>query len=352
MGDVRDARLGRVTFGIKTSQANTTYEEILRIWREADAIPVFEHAWLWDHLVPLRGEVTGPALEAWTLLAALAAETDRLRLGIIVTNNRIRPPAVLAKMAATVDIISGGRLDFGIGAGGSAVADPVGRGMVQREFDAYGLDVVSTGEAIGALGEACTIIERLWTEEAPFDFDGRYYRLRGAICEPKPVQRPRPPILIGGSGERRTLRIVAEHADIWNCPTRVGVEDFRRKSAILDEHCAAIGRDPAEIVRSVQVLVSRDEQAASAPGGALPSYFGPAAAREFLLALIDAGARHLVLAPVWEAPSIQWLADEVVAPVLAAAGVAESQPFEGTAETDRPRSGVFRSCAPTGARYH
>jgi alkanesulfonate monooxygenase SsuD/methylene tetrahydromethanopterin reductase-like flavin-dependent oxidoreductase (luciferase family) len=319
MPDATVAGRGRVTFGIKTSQANTTYEEILRIWREADAIPSFEHAWLWDHLVPLRGEVTGSALEAWTLLAALAAETDRLRLGIIVTNNRIRPPAVLAKMAATVDVISGGRLEFGIGAGGSAVSDPVGLAMVHREFDAYGLAVVSPGEAISALGEACDIIERLWTEEEPFDFAGRHYQLTGAICEPKPVQRPRPPILIGAAGERSALRVVAEHADIWNCPTRVSVEEFRHKSAVLDEHCAAIGRDPAEIIRSVQVLVT-DEEPPTSTGGPLPHYFGPASARAFLLALIEAGARHLVLAPAFEAPSVQWLADEIVAPVLAAAG--------------------------------
>jgi alkanesulfonate monooxygenase SsuD/methylene tetrahydromethanopterin reductase-like flavin-dependent oxidoreductase (luciferase family) len=310
--------LGRVSFGIKTSQANTTYAEILRIWREADAIPAFEHAWLWDHLVPLRGEVTGPALEAWTLLAALAAQTERLRLGIIVTDNRLRAPAVLAKMAATVDIIAGGRLEFGIGAGGSAVPDPVALAMVHRELDAYGIDVVSPGEAVGALGEACTIVKRLWTEDAPFDFSGRHYRLAGAICEPKPVQRPRPPILIGASGERLALRVVAEHADIWNCPTRVSVEEFRQKSAVLDEHCAAIGRDPAEIVRSVQVLVSTEEVPAPAPGGTLPNYFGPVAAREFLLALIDAGARHLVLAPVSANPSAQWLADEIIEPVLAA----------------------------------
>src|SRR5580704_14191735 len=106
-----------LSFGIKTSQAGLGYDEILRIWREADAIPVFEDAWLWDHLVPLRGEVTGAALEAWTLLAALAAQTSRLRLGVIVTSNRFRPPALLAKMAATVDIISGGRLVLGVGAG-------------------------------------------------------------------------------------------------------------------------------------------------------------------------------------------------------------------------------------------
>src|SRR6516165_1772989 len=103
-----------VSFGIKTSQIGLTYDEILSTWREADELPEFEHAWLWDHLIPLRGAATDDALEAWTLLAALAGQTTRLKLGVIVTSNRIRPPAVLAKMAATVDIISGGRLVFGI----------------------------------------------------------------------------------------------------------------------------------------------------------------------------------------------------------------------------------------------
>src|SRR5580704_556138 len=136
-----------LSFGIKTSQAGLGYDEILRVWCEADRVPEFQDAWLWDHLVPLRGDVTGSALEAWTLLAGLAAQTSRLRLGVIVTSNRIRPPAVLAKMAATVDIIAGGRLVFGIGAGGSALPDPVHRAMVNREYDAFGIDVVTPGEA-------------------------------------------------------------------------------------------------------------------------------------------------------------------------------------------------------------
>ena len=233
---------GRVSFGIKTSQSNVTYDEILKVWLEADEEPVFEHAWLWDHFIPLRGPANGAALEAWTLLAALAAQTKRLRLGIIVTSNRIRPPAVLAKMAATVDVIARGRLEFGIGAGGSAQRDPALNQIVHREYDAYGIDVVPTPEAIGALGEACTIIKRMWTEDEPFDFEGRHYQVKGAICEPKPVQRPRPPIMIGAAGEKLALRVVAEHADIWNCPTRGDVDEFRRKSAVLDDHCAAIGR--------------------------------------------------------------------------------------------------------------
>jgi alkanesulfonate monooxygenase SsuD/methylene tetrahydromethanopterin reductase-like flavin-dependent oxidoreductase (luciferase family) len=302
-----------LSFGIKTSQAGLSYAEILRVWREADQVPEFEHAWLWDHLVPLRGDVTDPALEAWTLLAALAAQTSRLRLGVIVTSNRIRPPAVLAKMAATVDIIAGGRLVFGIGGGGSASRDPAHTAMVHREYDPYGIDVVPTSAALEALAETCTLVKRLWSEAEPFDFDGRCYQLSGAICEPKPAQRPRPPIMIGSGGERRGLRIVAEHADIWSSPTFTAA-DFRRKSAILDDHCAAIGRDPAEITRSVQVFFTAQE-----PYGGAARHPGPAGARELLAELIDAGARHCVLGCLG-LPSARWAADEIVNPVRALTG--------------------------------
>jgi alkanesulfonate monooxygenase SsuD/methylene tetrahydromethanopterin reductase-like flavin-dependent oxidoreductase (luciferase family) len=298
-----------VSFGIKTSQVGTTYEQILQIWREAEALPEFEHAWLWDHLVPMRGDVTTPAIEAWTLLAALAAQTSRLRLGVIVTSNRIRPPAVLAKMAATVDIIARGRLVFGIGAGGSAVSDPRVRGIVDREYAAYGIDIVTPGEALAALGEACTLVKRLWTEDKPFDFPGDCYQLRGAICEPKPVQRPGPPIMIGAGGER-ALRVVAEHADIWASPSFTA-EDFRHKSAALDSQCAAIGRDPAEITRSVQVLFTAQEP----PSDGSARFPGPTGARALLTELIDAGARHVVLSPI-DMPSLRWVADEIVHPVL------------------------------------
>jgi alkanesulfonate monooxygenase SsuD/methylene tetrahydromethanopterin reductase-like flavin-dependent oxidoreductase (luciferase family) len=303
-----------VSFGVKTSQAGLSYDEIRRIWCEADGVPEFEHAWLWDHLVPLRGDVTGAALEAWTLLAALAAQTSRLRLGVIVTSNRIRSPAVLAKMAATTDIISGGRLVFGIGAGGSATRVPGASDMVHREYDAFGIDVVTPGEALAALAETCTLVKRLWDEDKPFDFEGRCYRLRGAICEPKPVQRPRPPIMIGSGGERLGLRIVAQHADIWASPAFTAAE-FRRMSAVLDEHCAAIGRDPAEITRCVQVFFTAREPEAAATA----RYPGPAGARELLAELIAAGARQLVLA-CFEMPSVRWMADEIVRPTLAATG--------------------------------
>ncbi len=297
----------RIRFGVKTSQAGVSYEEVLRIWRAADALPVFEHAWLWDHMIPLRGDAATPALEAWTLLAALAAQTERLRLGVIVTSNRLRAPALLAKMAATVDQIAGGRLIFGIGAGGSAVTDPEGLAMVHREFDAYGIDVVSPGEAVGALAESVALIRRMWAETEPFDFEGRYYRLRGAICEPKPIQRPGPPVMIASAGPR-SLGIAAEHADIWVYSGEVA--DFRSKSAILDERCAAIGRDPASIARLTQFIIRGGE-------AALPGI------RDRIAEYVEAGATDIVLAPVPPTPDdvVRWLADEIVAPVRAQFGV-------------------------------
>ncbi len=147
--------------------------------------------------------------------------------------------------------------------------------MVHREYDAYGIDVVAPGEALAALAEACTIVKRLWSEERPFDFDGRCYQLKGAICEPKPVQRPRPPIMIGAGGERSGLRVVAEHADIWASPTWTAA-DFRHKSAVLDDHCAAIGRDPKEIIRSAQVFFTSGDPAATGPRD-VSRFPGPAA---------------------------------------------------------------------------
>jgi alkanesulfonate monooxygenase SsuD/methylene tetrahydromethanopterin reductase-like flavin-dependent oxidoreductase (luciferase family) len=294
--------MSRVSFGVKTSQMGISYDHILDVWRQADELPVFEHAWLWDHMVPLRGPITGAALESWTLLAALAAQTSRLRLGVMVTSNRLRSPTLLAKMAATVDIVSGGRLDFGIGVGGSAVA--VANPAI-REFEAYGIPLVSPGRAVSDLAESLEIIKRMWSEDEPFDFDGPTITLRGAICEPKPVQAP-PPILIGGVGDR-VLRIIARHADIWSYPGGPG-EDFRERTSALDSACAEIGRDPASIVRSMQTVVRCDEPNAAAD------------ARTLLLEMVDSGVTHIVIAPVLGGRPLQWIVDEVVNPVRVAIG--------------------------------
>jgi len=175
------------SFGIMTAPSQVEYDDILRVWREADDIPEIEHAWLFDHLLPIFGETAGSMYEGWTLLSALAAQTQRLRVGLLVTSNRFRPPAMLAKIATTVDIVSGGRLDFGIGAG-SRPSHP----LAQREYEAHGLPFHDFSDSMGSLAEALTVIRRLWTETEPFDFTGAHVQLTGALGSPKPLQRPHP----------------------------------------------------------------------------------------------------------------------------------------------------------------
>ncbi|MFJ4831240.1 LLM class flavin-dependent oxidoreductase [Streptomyces sp. NPDC088747] len=282
----------RPSFGIMTAPTQVDYHEILRVWREADTIPEIEHAWLFDHLMPIFGDPDGPAYEGWTLLSALAAQTRRIRLGLLVTSNRFRPPALLAKMATTVDVVSEGRLDFGIGVG-SRPHPPQAR----REYAAHGLPFLDTASAVESLAEACTVIRRLWTEDKPFDFDGTHHRLAGAFGSPKPVQRPHPPILIGGRAAA-TLRVVAEHADLWNIPGG-DIADVISRSALLDRYCAEIGRDPATITRSIHLSVSYDR---------------PDTTRKAIGEAVDAGFGHIVLglsAP-YPAEVARWVADELI----------------------------------------
>jgi alkanesulfonate monooxygenase SsuD/methylene tetrahydromethanopterin reductase-like flavin-dependent oxidoreductase (luciferase family) len=275
-----------------TAPSQVTYREVLRVWREADTIPQIEHAWLFDHLMPIGGDPNGPTFEGWTLLSALAAQTGRLRCGLLVTSNRFRPPAMLAKIAATVDVVSGGRLEFGIGAG-SRPGHPVAR----REYEAHGLPFHDSAHAAGSLAEACTVIRRLWTEAEPFDFDGTYLHLTGAFCNPKPVQRPHPPILIGGRSTA-TLRVVAEHADLWNIPGG-DIDDAVRRSALLDRFCAEIGRDPASITRSIVLLVSYDH---------------PGNTQHAIAEAINAGFQHIVLGlhPPYPENVARWVASELI----------------------------------------
>ncbi len=282
----------RPSFGIATAPQQVGYHDILRVWREADTIPDIEHAWLFDHLMPIGGDPDGPIFEGWTLLSALAAQTTRLRLGLLVTSNRVRPPALLAKIAATVDVVSGGRLEFGIGAG-SRTDIPWAR----REYDAYGLPYHDAAYAVGSLAEACTVIRRLWTEAEPFGFDGTYVQLTGAFCNPKPIQRPHPPILIGGRSAA-VLRVAAEHADLWNIPGG-DIDDVVRRSALLDRYCAEIGRDPASVTRSIHLPVSYDQ---------------PSITRDAIGEAIGAGFQHIVLglpAP-YPANVAQWVTDELI----------------------------------------
>jgi alkanesulfonate monooxygenase SsuD/methylene tetrahydromethanopterin reductase-like flavin-dependent oxidoreductase (luciferase family) len=290
----RSAPQTPITFGIATAPQQVAYSDILRVWREADSVSKIDHAWLFDHLLPIGGDPGGPIFEGWTLLSALAAQTQRLRLGVLVTSNRIRPPAMLAKIAATVDVIAGGRLDFGIGVG-SRPHPPEAR----REYPAHGLPYLPFAQAVDSLDEACTVIRRLWTNPTPFDFNGAYVELTGAFGNPKPVQRPHPPILIAGR-TAATLRVVARHADIWNIAGG-DIADCIQRSALLDQLCAEIGRDAASITRSIHLRASYDH---------------PAATREAITGAVDAGFTHIVLglpAPYPEQVA-HWVVNELIIP--------------------------------------
>jgi F420-dependent oxidoreductase-like protein len=240
-----------VRFAFKTAPQNTTWADLLAVWQEADDIELFESGWLFDHFYPIAGDPDGPCLEGWTALAALAQATTRLRLGTLVTGIHYRHPAVLANMAAAIDVISGGRLELGIGAGWN-----------QQESGAYGIELGTPRERSDRFEEAVQVLIGLLSQEAT-DFSGRYYQLAGARNEPKGPQRPHPPVVIGGSGERRTLRTAARYAQHWNF---VGgtPEEFARKRDVLYAHCQDVGRDPKEITLSSHVRLDGPDVAATA----------------------------------------------------------------------------------------
>lgn len=208
----------------------------------------WDGVYLADHFMP-NEEPPGlePRLEAWTTLSALAAVTERLRLGVLVTGNTYRHPAVLAKMAATTDRVSGGRLVLGLGSGWQV-----------SEHIAYGIDLPEIRERIARLEEACEVVRLLLSRDHS-DFDGSYYHLLDAPCEPKPLQSPLP-LLLGVSGERFAMRVAARFANIWNA---WGTPDvIEHKISVLERHCEEIGRDPATIERSAQALVFMSDDAA------------------------------------------------------------------------------------------
>jgi F420-dependent oxidoreductase-like protein len=198
----------------------------------------FESLWRSDHFQPLMGGEPADALETWTSLVLAARETSRLRFGPLVCSMTFRHPSLLARMAAAVDGLSGGRLVLGVGAGWN-----------EAEHRAFGLPFPPVRERMDRLEEGIAVIFRLFGD-APASFSGRYYTLDGAVMLPTGVQRPHPPLLIGGGGERRTLRLVARYADEWNCVAATP-EVYRHKADVLAAHCAEIGRDPGAIARSV-----------------------------------------------------------------------------------------------------
>ncbi|MBI4516085.1 MAG: LLM class F420-dependent oxidoreductase [Deltaproteobacteria bacterium] len=197
----------------------------------------FESAWIVDHFHTFPLKTAEATFECFTTLSALAEATRTIRLGQMVTCNSYRSPSYLAKVTACLDVISGGRLDVGVGAGWYA-----------EEYEAYGYEFPDIRTRLRMLKEACEILKRLWTEER-VTYSGQYYRLKDTICEPKPLQKPHPPLLIGGSGEKVLLRYVARYADAWNA--NLPFDEYARKVAILRQHCKDIGRNPDEIALTV-----------------------------------------------------------------------------------------------------
>jgi len=234
-----------VRFAFKTSPQNTTWADMLAVWQAADEMEIFESGWVFDHFYPIFSDSTGPCLEGWSVLAGLAAATKRLRLGNMVSGIHYRHPAVLANMVSTIDIMSGGRLELGIGAGWN-----------EEESGAYGIELGTPRERSDRFEEHCEVLVGLLTQETT-TFDGKYYQLKDARNNPKGPQQPHPPICIGGSGEKRTLRTVAKYAQHWNFGAGTP-EEMAHKVEVLHGHCADIGRDPREILLSAHIRLGED----------------------------------------------------------------------------------------------
>jgi len=238
---------GKIRFGIHSGQQNTTFQEYLDLWKKAEELG-YDWASTFDHFLPIYSDPEGPCFDGLTMLSAMAAHTTRLRCGILVVGVTYRHPAVLANIAATIDHVSGGRLELGIGAA-----------WYELEHNQYGIQFPSIGRRMQMLREAIAIMKGMWTEHRT-TFKGRFYEVTDALCEPKPVQKPRIPLWVGGAGEKLTLRIIAESADGWN--TFMTPRDvYQHKLEVLAGHCRDVGRDPSDIRKSlvVQGLVRETE---------------------------------------------------------------------------------------------
>lgn len=258
---------GQIRFGIHSGQQHATLADYLNLWRRAEDLG-FDWASVFDHFLPIFSDPEGPCFDGLTLLSAMAAHTSRIRCGVLVVGVTYRHPAVLANIATTIDHVSGGRLELGVGGA-----------WYELEHSQYGIDFPPVGRRIRMLGEALKILRSMWTDHRT-TFEGRYYSLMDALCEPKPVQQPHPPLWVGGQGEKLTLRVVAESADGWNT-FFMPLDDYRRKLDALASHCEAVGRDPADIRKSlvVQAYVREDEAELAKGAERMASRFGADAAQ-------------------------------------------------------------------------
>ena len=258
-------------FGVQTPPQYVTYSDLQQVWLEADELG-FDSAFAFDHFIPIQSDPTGPCLEGWTLLSALAAQTQNLRVGLLVTGNTYRNPAVLAKMAATVDHVSGGRLILGLGAG-----------WFELEHKAYGIPFSTAGGRARRLVEAVELMKMLFTQEKS-TYTGKYYQLHEAPFEPKTVQKPHPPILIGGMGPKVIQPLAARHANIWHFFAQdCDPEATRQVCANFDALCTKVGRDPAEVQKSTSLRPAQ------------LSGLSTREIRDHVQALTDAGVRYFIV---------------------------------------------------------
>ena len=232
----------------------------------------YDSIWVYDHFHNVPKPAQEAVFECWTTIAAISQRTSRIRLGQMVGCNSYRNPGLLAKITSTVDVISGGRLDWGIGAG-----------WYESEYKGYGYEFAKPSDRIGMLRETVEIVKSMWTN-AETNYDGKYYKMSRANCDPKPLQQPTPPVWIGGGGEQLTLRVVAEHADVSNFGS--SLEEFTKKRAILQDHCRIIGRDEDTIRKTIssEVFIRETENE-----------------------IIEAGSKNL-----WGEPAESWRAKALV----------------------------------------
>jgi F420-dependent oxidoreductase-like protein len=290
-----------VRFGIQTPQQQARWTDLRGLWQKAD-LWGYDSLWVFDHFYPIMGaDPAGPCLEGWTALSALSQQTSRARIGALVNGNTYRNPCITAKMAATLDHLSGGRLVLGIGAG-----------WYELEHNSFGVDFKTVGGRLRALDEACQIIKGMFTQDK-VTLHGRHYNVTDAVCSPKPLQKPHPPLMVAGTGEKVLLKIVAKYADLWN-----------------SGGCEAIGRDSAEIEKTVITSLcyrggAEHEKEAVARAAAMSRGTPEEARRSVMIGSVDecletidrygkAGVTHFIfsMTPPYLEDGIQAFAEEVI----------------------------------------
>jgi F420-dependent oxidoreductase-like protein len=315
LGTSAPAAARRIEFGIQTAQENVAWDDVVAAWKEAERLG-FDQAWGYDHFAPLFGDKEGPVLEGWTMLAGLARETEKIRIGLLVTGNTYRNPAILAKMATTVDHLSGGRLNLGIGAAWEGY-----------EHKAYGVPFYTAKERADRLAESLEVITRLWRDDHP-SYEGKFYTLFKAPFAPKPLQKPHPPIVIGGKGKKWIMPLVARYADEWNVPIGLEPADVKKRIAAMKKECERLGRKPCvERVSVFLPLISITNVPLAGPATRLGARVmvekriansllaGSAASiRERLKEFVDAGATSVIVAlrPPYDLELMREFAKEVM----------------------------------------